>query len=163
MKRELRKTEDKLVIDGLGVIIFAVWHVFRSFLVMWMDGDRIETETAEIADLVSQWVFILVLLFFMILIVTPRLYIGFSAIAEGKGKGKRRGYLVAAGLIAALDICLFTALAVFLIYQMRAEGSVQLSGNGILALVIDATSLWILIEMIVSARKVRRLRNRAKE
>ena len=158
MKRELRKTEDRLVIDGIGVIIFAVWSVMKTFLLYWMGEAR--TETAEMAEDIPLWIVVLFLMFFSALLMTPRLFIGFSAIAEGKGKRKRNAYLVLTGLIIARNFFLYAAVTV---YVIRNPGIYQPRADNIVALVIDFTSLWILIEMIVMARRVRRLRNWAKE
>ena len=160
MKRELRKTEDKLVIDGIGVIIFDVWTVIKVMLLFWVNEYKPGTNPEEALNFIPLWALALVLLVLSGLIVSPRLYIGFSAIAEGKGKCKKSGYLFVAGLIITINIGMYIVAAV---YQGMNLESFQLSADGILTMVIDLTSLAIPIEMIVSARKVRRLRNWAKE
>ena len=145
MKRELRRNEDKLVIDGIGVIIFAAWTVIKVILLFWVNEYRPEINPEETSSIAPLWAVALILLVMLGLLVSPRLYVGFSAIAEGKGKCKKSVYLFVAGLIIAINIGMYIAAAV---YQGMNIESVQFSADGILALVIDLTSLAILIEMI---------------
>ena len=159
MKKALLKSEDNLVSNGRGVIAFSVWTVIKSFMLMFQNNPTSKVESLNLPHSLLEWIVCMLVLFLIMAVLTgPRLYIGISAISEGKGSRKRRGYIILATLIVLLNLIIF---AVLLWLRGRPEMS-QLVEFDPVAMVIEVTSMSALVELILSARRVRRLR-RAEE
>ena len=149
----LRKNQNTLAVVGLGVIAFGVWSVLKGVLYAALNSDRLQNTLEGNMERVIFWLLIGIVLAIDLVF---RLYVGLSAISEGKGRKKGRGYIVLAFLMALSSFALFALGIVFL------RGSEAL-GTSIVSLVVEATSCVLLVEMALSAIKVRRLRKALKE
>ncbi len=145
---DLRRNQSTLVTTGLGVIAFGVWSVLKSLLLVASDPDR------YLGSFEGDWHLILtfwVLLGGALVIdLALRLHIGLSAIAEGKGKKRRRGYIVLALLMAVLS---FVLLAAGLFVQGFSAGV----GRTVVTLIVEFTSDVLMLGMCISAIRVKRL------
>lgn len=159
MEKKLRKREAQLVDAGRGVILFGIWEVAQVNMFLAMSSEFKEAwQTAlQIAGVdvkvytVGLWVFVV---FVLLLQLLPRLYIGFSAVADGKGRKKGNAYIVLA--------------AVLLVFNLQTSwisnfsGISQVSVNMIVRLLLNVVSLYIMVELLIAGIGVKRLRKMMK-
>ena len=121
METELRCIRGTLRILGAGVILFHVWALVKPFLFMLMveesDGKTAEAirETPDVAA-----VLIMIILLFVLSGAALRLWVGLSALAEGRGKMKGRAYVRMAFLMFFFQL-LGLAAAVFAVIKVGVE------------------------------------------
>ena len=150
MDAKARKRETDLKSLGMGVMLFGAWTFIKlavTFLMYGIQFDEVLSEEVMTAGRIIIWV-ILALAFLI------RLYIGISARSESDGKRKRAFYLVLAGLVVAVDAAAIVAEIVMLF--TGSEGILSMA----ITVLIDATSTVILIELMVNAIAVRKLRKK---
>ncbi|MBE6029414.1 MAG: hypothetical protein E7226_04595 [Clostridiales bacterium] len=166
---KLRKYEHALVISGVGVIAFGLWSIIKAticFILVPMEqlsrtnasDDLAELHALGLTDRGIGYLIAVSILFVLVLDFALRLYIGRSAVYDGRRlKKKRFTYVVLAIIVAA-------SLASNLMQRCIALGSnkVEIWANAMasvnVSVVVDITSLLALIEMIIAAIMVRRLR-----
>ena len=166
---KLRKYEHALVISGVGVIAFGLWSIIKAaiyFILIPMEqlskakasDDLAELQALGLTDRGIGYLIAVSILFALIVDFALRLYIGRSAVYDGRRlKKKRFTYVVLAILVAA-------SLASSLLQRCIALGSgdaavwADAMSSANVSIVVDMTSLLALIEMIIAAIMVRRLR-----
>ena len=164
----LRKAQNTLMVVGSGTILFSLWSLFRmaaSFFMLrnetmaalreWIHMDDIELEE----DMVLA-VLIIVIAALSVALIAIRAYVGLSAIAEGRGRKKSRLYLVLAFFMIVSSV--ISVKDIFF-----PPNNVMLTGafaqdNSLSTIIIELTSSVMLLEMIVSAFTVRKLRRSGK-
>lgn len=144
----IRKLENNLITLGTGVIVFGFWSFIKFILTavatgsqMWEDID----EGSKTTVIIATWIFV-------ILYALVYLWVGMSARAEGNGKHKRIFYLIVIGTIAAFSIIIIAVEILGIIYLNTSIGTM------IITLIIDATRMVFLIELLCSAIKLRKLK-----
>ena len=155
MEKELRKNQHLLAILGAGVIAFGFWTMIKTILVFALQTDRIMTLMEKSnPDLSSSdmTAVIISVLVFLVADLSVRLYIGLSARAEGLGKKSGRVYLVLTVLLIAGAV-LIEVLAVTG-FDMEDYDSVLDVG---VTFLVGLTSLIVLLELRISAIRVKRL------
>lgn len=164
MNKKLRKQQNLLVDAGIGVILFAVWNVVKTNLYLGFSPIFIEEvyEAAKEAELNEKFFLAFFITFVVVILLWQlgiRMYIGLSAMAEGKGKTKGIAYLVLAAVSLLID--LQAAWQVFGIERiLEDEGpSVDL----ITGLCMEAVSIYVLLELLISGIRVKKLRKNRKE
>ncbi len=166
---KLRKNEHALVISGVGVIAFGIWSVIKAtiyFILIPMEqltktGERdvvVGLQSLGLTDRGIGYLIAVSILFVLMLDFALRLYIGKAAVHDGRRlKKKRFTYVVLAIIVAAsltsnlVQRCILLSSEDALLW-----GAVMASAN--VSVIVDITSLLALIEMIVAAIMVRRLR-----
>ena len=153
MQEKLRKNETSLLISGMADIAFGAWSLIKTMLYALLNRELRETVPEELA---GSFLFYAVLIV-MVLIIGAldtglRLYVGLSARAEGKGKVKGRGYLIAAFVLAVL---LLFSIGSSLYHGYNSVDSAFDTG---VAILLDLTSLGAVAETICAALTVRKLR-----
>lgn len=148
MNAKIRKKEINLITLGSGVILVGLWIFLKFALTFLILGNEIEEEFPSV---VIFWANV-ILWVAAALILLMSLYIGLSARAEGKGKKKTIVYLILSGVM----VCFALIIVIFDGYLLFAPTSDIF--NVIVTLIIDATVLVMLVELIVNAVGVRRLR-----
>ena len=157
IEREIRRNQNYLVILGTGVLAFAVWTVVRTLAQYFLQQAEIkamvEVEAAAPPEIVNAAMTVMLILILALLVIELilRLIVGFSARAEGKGKKKRKGYLV---------------VAVFLIVLQAFSIGITLAGiftdpgvivEGIIGILIEITSAITIIQLIMASVRLRKL------
>ena len=148
MNAKIRKREINLITLGSGVILVGLWIFLKFALTLLIHGNEIEEEFPSV---VIFWANV-ILWIIAALILLMSLYIGLSARAEGKGKKKTIVYLILSGVMACFDL-IIVILDAYLLFAPTSD-----IFNVIVTLIIDATVLVMLVELIVNAVGVRRLR-----
>jgi hypothetical protein len=162
----LRRSQNTLIVVGSGTILFSVWTVVKTLGVLFLLKDESVAVVKKAIDetgiiLSDQQVFCIVLvimLVIMLLFLAVRTFIGLSAISEGRGFRMRKGYLI----LAVIMIILSTAAAAINFFSARSqEYFVAFSNNDSLpAHIIELTSMIMLVELVFSAIRIRRVRKR---
>ena len=156
---QLRKNQDTLKIVGLGVMVFGVWSIVKSILYTTAQWSSIveEITVPEVSETIMKTMYLFMIAVILTVEIAIRLYIGRSAVAEGKGERKRPGYIVVAFLIALISLALtFTAIVVPGI-------RIELNLEALMSLFVEITSAVITLEMCWSAIRVRKLRRQLAE
>ena len=163
MERKLRKRQNRLVDAGIGVILFAIWNVVKVNLYLGLSTFLIEEfhkAAAEYGISEKHMIIITIAIITAVLIcqLTIRLYVGLSAIAEGTGKPKNYRYLVLVVVLLIMEIQT--------IYQgfdldrvLAGEGMPE---NLITGLCMEAASMYVLLELLISGICVKKLRKKMK-
>ena len=156
MDRELRKAEAALISNGFGVVIFGAWSGIKSVMGLFLDLNGDGVPAADITGTAGERAVVIVLVLIQLLIpLLLHCYVGFSAVSEGKGQPKRRFYLVVAWVMIFFNLSLYF---VFFGLDALLQESITLSPNYVVSLLVDLTALGILIGMVASEKKVRKLR-----
>ena len=145
---QLRKNQNTLIVVGLGVIAFGVWSVIKSVLLTTLTGDTLANITEQgTAVTVAFWIMLGIVL---AIDLRLRLYVGLAAINEGRGRKKRKAYIVWAFLMAFMG-----ALAV--VIGLATIGSSEAIGTTVVTVIVETTSCVLLVEMALAALKVKKL------
>lgn len=165
----IRKSQNTLIVVGTGIILFGIWTVVKvlgSFFLLRKEtveamrnisGDRI----AVFSDAAVFYIALFAAMFFMLMILAIRTYVGLSAIAEGRGKRVHRFYIpVGVVMIVFGAMSFFTNF--FSVNEGLSYGALS-PDTSISGLIIDLTSVIMLTEMVVSAVRIRRLREPAEK
>ena len=149
LQLRLRKNQSDLVAIGLGVIAFGVWSVIKTVLYVAFHTESVLGSLEGDKYLILT--FWILLGGVLAIGLALRLYIGLSAIAEGKGKKRKAGYIVLSLLMSVLSFVLLTA-------GLLAQGFAGAAGNTAVTLMVEMTSDVLLLEMSISAIRVRRMK-----
>lgn len=159
----IRKAQNTLIVVGTGTILFGIWTAVRMFGRLFMLRDEtVETMRRLAGETIAQFsdsdVFIITIIatvFFMLLFLCVRTFVGLSALAEGRGLRRRRLYLpIAAIMIISYFVSFF--INFFTVTEENNLG-VLMPQTTFSGLIIDLTSIIMLTEMIVSAIRIRKL------
>ena len=151
-ERKMRRYQNLLTVSGLGVIIFGLWSVLKTILLLFMK-EGILSEIPD--DTFVRVMFFLILGGILLIDVLIRLYVGLSARAEGFGKKKGYGYVVIAILMALASL---TSL-VLIFFDTNEQSLWEL----IVSVIVEATSLVVTIELLVAAFTVKKLKKETGE
>lgn len=150
MDIKARKAEINLKTLGSGVIFFGAWAFIKYALTFLIYGFELDEAVDDIVLLVSTiivWVFLA--LAFLI-----RLYIGISARAESEGKRRHAFYLILTGVITFIDAAAILLELVLLVTKLDDMLNMAVT------ILIDVTSTVILIELMVNAVTVRKMKKK---
>lgn len=170
-QRRIRKSGSTLVIVGTGIMIFGVWAALKSFSLLLLrerqtiqelrgyapeDAPYINDKVLLTATIVGVTVYVLIEL-------AVRAFVGFSAIAEGRGKKSGSMYIVFTFILILLTLSsVITEVYVLII---GAAGGFKEALNGVehtteldvlTSLVIDLTSMVLMVQMVVSAFRLKK-------
>lgn len=171
-KMRLRKDENTLTVVGSGVILFGVWTVVKMVLqeinrfpefMAELGVDELGFEETGLADLgldpnlLAMAVAFTVVIIVYLMDLGLRVFVGLSARAEGRGRPQGRLYLILAGLLLVLSGLSFVLYVIT--YFSHSEYVVDADA----AILVELTSFITLLQMIISAVRVRRARRMEKE
>ena len=168
---KLRKYEHALVISGVGVIAFGLWSVIKAaiyFILIPLEPTSSVLMNNDLADLHKQgltdreigYLIAAAILLSLLLDFALRLYVGRSAFADGRRLTKKRFFYVIWAMFIAAGLVSNLVTRSVQLYSGDEEfwGSAISAAN--VSVIVDITSLLALIEMIVAAIMVRRLRRK---
>lgn len=154
MQSELRKYKDLLIVTGTGVIVFGLWSAVKITLQFILLRDLRESLFSTLNGVPEKVLASIFLALFIFITFAVHLHLGLGARAEGLGR-KKRAYLGLAVVVAVLSTLSF----IFDILNFNSYLSGTMA-DSIVTAIIDFTMTFVLIEMIVSAVRVRRLTKR---
>lgn len=144
---KMRRYQNLLTVSGLGVIIFGLWSVLKTILLLFLKEGILKELPDDTIVRVIVFAFLGGVLLVEFLI---RLFVGLSARAEGFGKKKGYAYIVVAILMALAS--LFSLVMIF--FDMNDQSITEL----IVSVIVEATSLVVTIELLVAAFTVKKLK-----
>lgn len=166
----MRAYQNTLIIVGIGTVVFGIWTVVKYAGIMLMRRGVILAEfrkSPEFEAIAKQGVtdtLIFNIMFGMVLAglildLLFRLYIGASAVAEGRGTRRRKN-----GIYIFLATIMIIASIATMITSFRTgfntsdPDATKLFGeeSPLAAAIIEATSTIMLMQMVYSAHKVRK-------
>ena len=171
-KMRLRRDENTLTVVGSGVILFGVWTVVKMVLqeinrfpelMAELGVDELGFEETGLADLgldpnlLAMAVAFTVVIIVYLMDLGLRVFVGLSARAEGRGRPQGRLYLILAGLLLVLSGLSFVSYVIT--YFSHSEYVVDADA----AILVELTSFITLLQMIISAVRVRRARRMEKK
>ena len=161
---KLRQARNTLVVVGTGIIIMSAWTVIKSFSLTLFERDNItaairemgEETMAEFSDKEVFAVFCAVLCAVTLIFIGIRVYIGLSAISEGKDKKSGSLYIPLTVVYIGITIYQIILQAMDLLVE---NDDFKLEQPSAAAILIELTSLIMLTEMIIAAVRVKKYRN----
>lgn len=162
MERKLRKQQSLLVDAGTGVILFGVWSVAKINLYLGLSPIFLEALHIMARDIEMDEKLLIGILWFVVAVwlvaeMSVRLYIGMSAIAEGKGQKKGSLYLVVAA--ALLSTTLSQAWKTF---GPEALAISNIGMSLILSFCMELISIYVILELLITGIRVKRLKKQLK-
>lgn len=149
MDAKLRKHRYKLIYSGYAVIAFGVWTIIRMLLMKFFDPTGLEEIFGESDPVSDELVFILIIVLLVADLVF-RMYIGISAVNEGRGDRK--------AVIYVLLTIIYTAFSLYSnALSLAGLFGGKFSTTSLAIAVVDLTTSVALIEIIVSSISIRRL------
>ena len=149
---KLRRYENLLTVSGVGVIALGLWSVIKTILLLFFRDDLL----ADMPDDPLAWVILYIMIGFILLIIfLIHLFVGLSARSEGFGK--KKGYLY---IVVAIFMVLFSLASIVMIFVNTNESSLL---EMIVSLIVEATALIVMIELLVAAFTVKKLRKKLGE
>ena len=163
----LRRAQNTLIIVGTGIVMFSVWTALKSIGLVLFNRGKILLQLREmmgdsshsLTDGIILTALIIGVVIYVGLSTGLRAFIGASAIGVGKNKRRHAVY------IPLTIILIFNS--VFSILDMldaliRGIPSDSLMGNASLAaVIIELTSMIMMIQMVSAAVKVRKIKRQA--
>ena len=153
-----RRYKNNMIYSGMGFIVFGAWTAVRSFMVLTMNPDVYIYVTENMnRELISEFqiklVIGLVYTLFIISLLLVHVYIGMSAIKYGKGKKKSKFFLVFTVLAA-----LFMIVSITDYFEPAIADRPDTGDTGLAAFFVDMTMLFMLVDMLYSAFRLRKLK-----
>lgn len=155
MDTQIRHYRTNLIFSGAAVILFGVWIVLKLLIAEAISSSALTDLYYEQSALYDRRMVAAGIIFVMAVLILLHLYIGLSAIREGRGRKTRVAYLVVACIYGALIVVSY----VLVIYSLIA-GIVPAS-NVFSSALIDISFLAALLHMLVSSVRLRRLRRQS--
>ena len=167
----LRRHENNLMIIGMGIMIFGMWDIAKTMGILFLNKrifidaisenmNGVENVDGVFSDGFVFTIFAGLVISILLVSIAARLIIGISAVSVARKKKKRFFYIPVAVLYIISSI-----ITVYLIIKSVVD---TLSGTDIIVLetrdspivsvVIEITNIIMMIEVVVSSIKIRKLR-----
>lgn len=141
--------------------MLGLFFILENESVEGLMGDLIiEGFDDEISYKIRFWITLFILLLIILISVIARVYVGRSAIAEGRGARRGNLYLFLAVIFIILSA---TTVGESIIVTDTTENlGVFTPDQSLSTIIIELTSMVMMIEMVISAIRVRKLRKSIK-
>ena len=159
---EIRKSQNILIVVGSGTVLFSIWSAVKMLGMLFLFREetvdavpKMSGPVEELSDKAVFWIVIVVFILIMLVILGARVYVGMSAIAEGRGRRRSLIYILLAAfmIISSIFYLCTGALTMEAPEQMGALTRDQSISN----LIIELTSVIMLTQMVISALRIRKL------
>ena len=165
----IRRSQNILIVVGTGTILFSIWTAVKILGTLFLLRDETVAAVRKLVDekgfVVSDTIIFNVLLagtiVCMLLFVGIRAYIGLSAVSEGRGRRRRKGYLILAVIMIIVDLLAAFSSTIGLMPK-ESYGAFTVN-TSMSSYVIELTSTVMLIEMVVFAVRLRKARRRVNQ
>lgn len=157
MKKELRKQQDSLVITGTGVCFFGLWGVISTVMRLVLNRTQIiEALNENELGWLAPFLYIL-LLACAAAVFSAHFFVGMSARSEGLGKKRHFVYIFAAVLMLVFSMLV----TISDIANFNSEQTDIF--DFVVALIMSATFIATLVQMIIASIRTKILRKSLKE
>lgn len=152
LERKYRKWQSSLIVTGKIIIAMGIWDVIRTFVDYFIRTDQ----SAE-NDLNNN-IGIRIFMFIMIaILISIRMFVGYSAVSEGKGGKKRYLYLVISVIMIGVNV--IGAIS-FISSMFKSLIGID---TALVSCLFDILSAASLIEMFISSIMVKSIGKKLKE
>lgn len=152
-KIALRRYEDDLYVSGLGITVMGVWTVLKTIMQLFIEYDK--GLYPDMEDQVARGVFIAALFILVAILMTVilavHLYIGMNAVRAAQGRPYRKGYYKATIIMLVITIL---GMAGY-VPMLKNPDSI---GVTVASILVDLTTIYIFIIVIISAKRIMKLR-----
>ena len=150
---EIRKHRSRLATIGTGIMMFGVWNLVKTVGFYQVRADDYTQSLGVIIASVGTTT---------LLSLIVRGYVGMSALAVSRGKDKGGLYLFLARLMMLFSVLTLSILVVGVLVKAgkimpEADTSEIHIMTIIASFIIEITSLILLVELVVSGRKLRKI------
>lgn len=159
---EIRKSQNTLIVVGSGIVLFSIWSAVKMvgmlFLLRKETVDALLEKVGPVEGLSDNAIF---LIFFVMtvlvmgLILGIRVFVGLSAVAEGRGKRRGLLYILIAAVMIIGNIWFF-CVGFFTMEAPERFGALT-RDQSISTMIIDVTSMIMLAHMVIAALRIRKL------
>lgn len=156
-KALLRRHEDNLNVCGMGVIILGAWDILKVIMQLLLEAKdmfNIDLELPEEDKAMTMFVIVFVVAILILLcslIFLFHVYIGRNAMKDAKGLPCKKGYFIWATILLVVSLLGTTT-------YLDAIKEAEAVSTAIASIIVDITSIYILANLVISSRKVKKLR-----
>lgn len=157
---KVRRYQSALMVCGSAVIALSLWEAVKIFVYLSLNANRFLAEifknNPRMDSRLTHGVYYFFVLVTILIISSFRIYVGFSAGAEGRGRKKGPLYLVIAMIMVILLVLSIWNYSRAFFLEPPANNK----DTTVATFLIDCFSLMAMVEMIFSAFKVRSLQKK---
>lgn len=151
LQEQLRKNQDTMYIVGTGTILLSIWGVFKAIAFTILTKSGIEKLVGHLPETIPLRFLLIYAWISLLLDLLLRIVVGVCARQESRGRRHSPVYIVFSAFLSLTY--LFSAVhRVKELIDNRVFDEDQ-----IIMILIDATSMIVLMELVLSAVRVRRL------
>ena len=149
---ELRKNQSLLVCYGGGQILFGIWDLLKP-IVSLLSGDIRAMAVKESLESEADWQMVLGIIFAVIgFTLLLRIFVGISAIRQGRGKHVSFLHVFFAILLNFLLVCSW----INTFRPMIESGILDMTIDDYVMLFVDLTSFVMTMQIIIASLRIRR-------
>ena len=153
-KALLRKYEDDLHVSGTGVIVMGAWSVVRVIIELIVNPKEYFEPVDD--DPVVRVITVIVMIAFIALLIAIvlkiHLYIGLNAIKDARGEEHKKRYCTGTVIYTVFSV------AALALYKDDLVNNLEHIDTTIAEILVDLTTIYILIVVVLSSSKIRKLR-----
>ncbi len=162
-KKNIKKCETTVSISGLGVIVFGFWAVLKLVISLIYGEGRVTDLVGEMAldDEQEPVTTIIIIAIIFLILIAFHVYVGLRAIRYARGPKRKILFLV----VVAFMI-FFTIIGLPSYFISDETGTFDISAlqdETIAAALVDVALIYMLIDLMVSAIRLKVLDKRLKE
>lgn len=167
LNRNLRRYQVRLKVTASGVLIFAFWGFIKTVMIAAFNGDSEDMEDMKLlmAELptgiayamIAFFMVVILLLLYVDMFFRIRIYKGARRESMGMEEKRHNGYLIITGVMIALSV-VGIALLVWSLFTDPNQVEEDILDH-IVSIVLEVTNLVTLVEVIISAKRLRKLRD----
>ena len=154
MDAAYRKQQTNLFFSGMAVIAFGLWSAVKLVVFMTMYPEQVMEmlNYEEIPGVSLTVVLVLVIVFIVFFSLLLHFYIGMSAIRDARGKKKRRLPYIIVSVLYIVTLIMSCGQSVVNMFHVSDDT------QWFSTYVIDMTSIMVLVIIIVSSGKMKKMR-----
>ena len=162
----IRKSQNTLIVVGSGTILFSIWTAVKMLGTLFLLRDEtvaaarkyVDANGIAASDRLIFHVLLAGTIICLLLFVGIRTYIGLAAVSEGRGRRRRKGYLVLAVIMIIFNFLAIITIKIGLNHQ-ESFGAFTIN-TSLSSFIIELTSMVMLAGMVFSAVRLRSARRR---
>ncbi len=148
MDAKIRQYQHNLIYSGAATILFGVWGIVKACMILFLNESSYDlVESVQGLPIEVMYIIFGIVFFFLFgIAMLFRLYIGISAIQEGRGRKKRRIYVI----ITFLYLLVIAVMNGYMVYLDRTL-------NDCITIFLDVTCNICMVVIVYSSWSLRKL------
>ena len=165
----IRRSQNNLIVVGTGTILFSVWTAIKMLGTLFLLRDEtvaaarrfVDGSDAAVSDTSIFYALLVVTIIGLLLFVGIRTYVGLSAVSEGRGRRKGKGYLILA--VIMITISFLGVITIKIGTDSQESFGAFTINSSLSSFIIELTSMVMLAGMVFSAVRLRKAQRRASQ